>query len=908
MAVAIPAVVATGAAPAAALPDPSISASPTTFGSGSFITVTGSGFTGGSSLNVWFDQNNNSVLDSGETSVAATVASDGTFSTKVMAQAQPGSYFMDAGPDVNAAATTPVDIGSCWIQDCFITHSDGSKADTICLVGNSPTDLFSFLSDCKTVDEDYTNVPTGYDFTNQGPTFPGAGALAAMTNDLVPGLGCIPIQAAIATASGLGENVPDGGLDLEKPLTDLTDIACGSPGDPDPTHFSLPQPPLDLAAYTAIEAIKGNTIPDVGVLFAVIGAIQTAAAVVVPVLTTAGVVGALAGQLAVPIIAAALSGTVDPATAFTIASSVGAAISLLSAAVIASAVLLPPAILAAAATAVAQAAVAVDIACGYVDYFCHGRDLTANILGNAAVQQQEIPISFAQPPFVGPASPNACRSAVGAPQLNGTCYGQIIGWAQVACTTYPDVSPGSNSCEKPGTGGDYAQLPIPGSAGDNNVAAPTKCATGNVVGMSIGYDGDIAFDVNDSADPSVAGPGIAPLVNYHNFEPGPGGSDPPDGIDVEIPYKTADSPAFMPKLALIRKGVRVHVCGQWVSDMHMLWNELHPASSLSLLIDATGTSLSGTEGSPLSGTVATYTDPNPSDVATQFSATIDWGDGSTSSGSISGSSGSFTVTGDHTYSEEGTSIPVKVTITDADDPNDTATANSTADIADAALSASGLSFNSTNPVNAVVATFTDADPAGTTTDYNASIDWGDASTPSSGTIGSAGGEFTVTGTHTYSALGPYTLSIHICDIGGSCADATSQVLTFAYADGGSFALGDAAVGPISSAIGKSTFFWGAHWNTNNPLSTGSAPPSFKGFEDGLTPPACGVQWTGDPGKNASEPATIPTYMAVLVAGTITKHGTTITGDEPNIVIVKTNPGYGPQLNTPGTGTIVGVLC
>jgi hypothetical protein len=158
------------------------------------------------------------------------------------------------------------------------------------------------------------------------------------------------------------------------------------------------------------------------------------------------------------------------------------------------------------------------------------------------------------------------------------------------------------------------------------------------------------------------------------------------------------------------------------------------------------------------------------------------------------------------------------------------------------------------------------------------------------------------------ALGPHTITVHVCDIGGSCADATSQVLTFAYSAGGSFVLGNVAVGPISSAVGKSTFFWGSKWIGNNPLSGGSAPPSFKGFEDGLTIPSCGVRWTADPGTSGSAPATIPSYMAVLVASDISKHGSTITGDEVNVVIIRTSPGYGPQLNTPGTGTIVAVLC
>jgi hypothetical protein len=54
-------------------------------------------------------------------------------------------------------------------------------------------------------------------------------------------------------------------------------------------------------------------------------------------------------------------------------------------------------------------------------------------------------------------------------------------------------------------------------------------------------------------------------------------------------------------------------------------------------------------------TVATFEDPAGAEVLADYSATIAWGDGNTSSGAISFNSITqiFTVTGHHTYSEEG---------------------------------------------------------------------------------------------------------------------------------------------------------------------------------------------------------------------------------------------------------------
>ena len=51
-----------------------------------------------------------------------------------------------------------------------------------------------------------------------------------------------------------------------------------------------------------------------------------------------------------------------------------------------------------------------------------------------------------------------------------------------------------------------------------------------------------------------------------------------------------------------------------------------------------------------------------------------------------------------------------------------------------------------------------------------------------GTIVPNGVGFDITGTHTYSAadLGPQTLQIHVCDVGGACDDATSHLTVFQF--------------------------------------------------------------------------------------------------------------------------------
>jgi hypothetical protein len=90
--------------------------------------------------------------------------------------------------------------------------------------------------------------------------------------------------------------------------------------------------------------------------------------------------------------------------------------------------------------------------------------------------------------------------------------------------------------------------------------------------------------------------------------------------------------------------------------------------------------LQGTAGQPVSGTVATFTDPDTNATAGEYSASISWGDGSASAGTISGSGGGFTVSAAHTYASPG-SYAITVTISDLTDSGNSATITDQANIA-----------------------------------------------------------------------------------------------------------------------------------------------------------------------------------------------------------------------------------
>jgi kumamolisin len=140
---------------------------------------------------------------------------------------------------------------------------------------------------------------------------------------------------------------------------------------------------------------------------------------------------------------------------------------------------------------------------------------------------------------------------------------------------------------------------------------------------------------------------------------------------------------------------------------------------------------------------------------------------------------------------------------------------------------------------------------------------------------------------------------------------SKTVTVFAFPNRGAFVLGDQTV----AGAGSSTVtWWSDNWYLLNSLSGGIAPASFKGFAGTVTLPTttpanvCGTTFTTNPGNSPPPTSGVPSYMGVLVASSVTKSGSTITGTWAHIVVVKTNPGYAPNPGSPGTGTIIATFC
>jgi hypothetical protein len=142
---------------------------------------------------------------------------------------------------------------------------------------------------------------------------------------------------------------------------------------------------------------------------------------------------------------------------------------------------------------------------------------------------------------------------------------------------------------------------------------------------------------------------------------------------------------------------------------------------------------------------------------------------------------------------------------------------------------------------------------------------------------------------------------------------SATLVVFAFPARGAFVLGDQSV--AAALPGTSLDWWGSQWASANSLSGGTAPSAFKGFADDVTTlpsgsPAttCGSSFTTRPGNSSAPPSSVPEYMGVLVASSVTKSGSAVGGHWAKIVVVQTDPGYAGNPGHAGTGTVVATFC
>lgn len=158
--------------------------------------------------------------------------------------------------------------------------------------------------------------------------------------------------------------------------------------------------------------------------------------------------------------------------------------------------------------------------------------------------------------------------------------------------------------------------------------------------------------------------------------------------------------------------------------------EMNPSSNTITVFDVTGTTFDEVAAVPFTATVADIL-ANPDNPSGNYSASINWGDSSSSSGGslTPDGSGGFNVTGSHTYAAIG-SYPVTVTVTDLT-TGVVRVAHSTATVKTASTTVLTSSMNPSQDGQSVTftATVTGASgtPTGTVTFYDGSASLGSSS-------------------------------------------------------------------------------------------------------------------------------------------------------------------------------------
>jgi large repetitive protein len=219
------------------------------------------------------------------------------------------------------------------------------------------------------------------------------------------------------------------------------------------------------------------------------------------------------------------------------------------------------------------------------------------------------------------------------------------------------------------------------------------------------------------------------------------------------------------------------------------------------ILDAQGIPLSTAPAIPNTAIqIATFDAPGTTAVPGDYSASIDWGDGTTTAGAIgpnnyfimpapgpsSAPNTLFSVSGTHTYAQAGTDA-IQITITD--EAGRSVTVAASADVKAEAIQAQYspvVAYPGTSTGSVVATTFTDSVRL-PNADYTASIDWGDGTTPSVGTVQSAffpqiyqplvlanpnfpSSIHSVVGEHTYAQAGTYTIHVTITSLAGATGD------------------------------------------------------------------------------------------------------------------------------------------
>jgi len=173
--------------------------------------------------------------------------------------------------------------------------------------------------------------------------------------------------------------------------------------------------------------------------------------------------------------------------------------------------------------------------------------------------------------------------------------------------------------------------------------------------------------------------------------------------------------------------------------------------------------------------VVTLTDPARAEVATDYAATVSWGDHTSSTAQIADKpDGIVGIVAAHPYRRPGSYV-VQVTV--ADRLHRSLVATGTATIVDAALRAEGrvLRLPASRVVRGTIATFVDGNPLAAASNFTASIDWGDGSHSTGRVAVTGAGRLRVVATHGYARRTAHVAVVRLSDSDGAAATARTSI-------------------------------------------------------------------------------------------------------------------------------------
>ena len=161
-------------------------------------------------------------------------------------------------------------------------------------------------------------------------------------------------------------------------------------------------------------------------------------------------------------------------------------------------------------------------------------------------------------------------------------------------------------------------------------------------------------------------------------------------------------------------------------------------------------------------TVARFTKLGPAGL----SATIQWGDGTTSVGKVAAAGADVIVTGSHTYAQQGY-FPTRITLSDSGGPRRQATGE--AIVADTKLSLASTKIAAFAGVlfSGKVATLTDLPSGDRASDFDVKINWGDGTTSAGTLVTISPGKFEVRGSHKWNTTGTKSVVVTVTEHGSN---------------------------------------------------------------------------------------------------------------------------------------------